>query len=242
MWNRRNLKNRAKTAFRANYWKSVLVALILMLLVDNEEAGSAAVSGARGSFGITADAAQRGFAGSVTGIYVTSALVTVLVLVAVLLVVLKIFVFNLLEVGGCRFFCENTYSKSPVRNLLWGFDSGNWFNIVKIIFFRDIKLVLWSLLFIIPGIVKSYEYRMVPYILSENPSMDSKEAFLRSREMMDGNKWDAFILDLSFIGWKFLGAITFGLVDVFWTNPYQYAANAELYMALRNQNTGLYVA
>lgn len=231
MWNRRDLKNRAKAAFHANYWKCVLVALILVLLVDNEEAGSAAVSGSRGYFSINANAAQFGYAGSVIGI--TSALVTVIV--AVVLAVLKIFVFNLLEVGGCRFFCENTYSKSPVRNLLWGFDSGNWFNIVKIIFFRDIKLILWTLLLVIPGIVKSYEYRMVPYILSENPSMESKEAFRRSREMMYGNKFDAFVLDLSFIGWKFLGAITFGLVDVFWTNPYQYAANAELYMALRNQ-------
>lgn len=228
MWNRAELKRRARNAFHANYWKCVFIALILTLLIDNEEYTGAVTAGGNNivvpSYGVSG-----GYFTALSATFMTVALI-----IGLILVVLRIFVFNLLEIGGCRFFCENTYSRAPFRSLLWGFDSGNWFNIVKIIFLRDIKLVLWSLLFVIPGIIKSYEYRMVPYILSENPSMDSAEVFRRSREMMDGNKMDAFVLDLSFIGWKFLGAITFGLVDLFWTNPYQYAANAELYMALRS--------
>ena len=80
---------------------------------------------------------------------------------------------------------------------------------------RGLKTFLWGLLLVIPGIIKSYEYRMIPYILSENPGMDTKRAFQLSAEMMYGQKWNAFVLDLSFILWLILGAITCGLVNVF---------------------------
>ena len=85
--------------------------------------------------------------------------------------------------------------------ILDGFRSGHYGNIVLTMFLRDLYIVLWTLLFIVPGIVKSYEYMMVPYILAENPGMDQKEVFQISREMMNGQKWNAFVLDLSFIGW-----------------------------------------
>ena len=80
-----------------------------------------------------------------------------------------------------------------------------------------------------PGIVKSYEYRMVPYILAENPGMNRSEAFAISKQMMNGQKWDVFVLDLSFIGWHLLSGITLGIVGIFWVNPYVQATNAELY-------------
>lgn len=70
---------------------------------------------------------------------------------------------------------------------------------------------------------------MVPYILAENPGMDQKEAFAISKRMMDGEKFDAFVLQLSFIGWYLLAAITCGLVGIFYVNPYVEATMAELY-------------
>ena len=94
-------------------------------------------------------------------------------------------------------------------------------------------LLLWTLLLIVPGIVKSYEYRMVPYILAEQPDISSSDAFAISKEMMQGQKFEAFILDLSFIGWWLGSAITCGLLGIFWTAPYQAATNAELYGNLR---------
>ncbi len=69
-------------------------------------------------------------------------------------------------------------------------------------FGRDLYTVLWTLCLIIPGIVKSYEYKMIPYILAENPRILRKRAFEISKNMMDGEKWNAFVIDLSFIGWK----------------------------------------
>lgn len=119
-----------------------------------------------------------------------------------------------------------------VGKLLSAFRSGYYGNVVKTMFFRDLFTFLWSLLFIIPGIIKSYEYKMVPYLLAEYPDMDRKEVFARSRDMMYGQKWNTFVLDLSFIPWNILSTITFGLVGLFYVSPYQDATYAELYDAL----------
>ena len=89
-----------------------------------------------------------------------------------------------------------------------------------------------------PGIIKAYEYRMIPYILAENPDIDTKEAFARSKEMMTGNKWDAFVLDLSFLGWILLSVCTCGILAIFWVNPYMYMTDAELYVALKEITYG----
>ena len=68
-------------------------------------------------------------------------------------------------------------------------------------------------MFIVPGIVKYYEYLMVPYILAENPNMNQKEVFQISKRMMMGQKWNTFVLDCSFIGWRILEGITLGIVN-----------------------------
>ena len=88
------------------------------------------------------------------------------------------------------------------------------------------------MLLFIPGIIKSYSYRLVPYIIKDNPELSATEAITRSRQLMDGHKLDAFLLDLSFIGWYILGFITANLVNIFWTMPYHYNANAEFYLDL----------
>ena len=80
-------------------------------------------------------------------------------------------------VGLNRFFMENRISGAKIQRIFWVFKSGCYFNIVKTMFLLNLKILLWSFLFIIPGIIKSYEYYMVPYILSENPKISSKRAF-----------------------------------------------------------------
>lgn len=106
---------------------------------------------------------------------------------------------------------------------------------VKVLFFRDIYTVLWLLLFIIPGLVKIYEYRMIPYLLADHPDMTKEEAFKMSKQMMKGNKWRAFVLDLSFILWGMLGVITLGIVNVLWVDPYKQLTDAALYNALKTE-------
>lgn len=102
-------------------------------------------------------------------------------------------------------------------------------------FCRDLFVSLWSLLFVIPGIIKSYEYRMVPYLMADAPDLTRQEAFRISKDLMYGQKMNAFVLDLSFIGWQILSACTCGLLGVFYVNPYNNATNAELFLELKRQ-------
>ncbi len=98
---------------------------------------------------------------------------------------------------------------------------------------KILYLVLWYLLFIIPGIVKTYSYAMTEYILLDNPEMGCNEAITKSREMMDGYKWKLFLLDLSFIGWRILSFFTCGLLDLLYVTPYAKAARAQFYQELK---------
>ena len=89
-------------------------------------------------------------------------------------------------------------------------------------------LVLWTLLFIVPGIIKSFSYAMTAYILTEHPEMKVNDAITLSRQMMKGNKWRLFCLDLSFIGWALLCVLTLGIGNL-WLNPYIENAHAAFY-------------
>ncbi|MBQ2707721.1 MAG: DUF975 family protein [Clostridia bacterium] len=85
---------------------------------------------------------------------------------------------------------------------------------------------LWSLLFIIPGIVKAYAYAMTPYILAKFPNVDAVSAIDISRRIMNGRKADLFVVDLSFIGWNLLSVLTFGILQIFYVSPYQMITRA----------------
>lgn len=165
-------------------------------------------------------------------------IVLIICVAIIIATALSIFIMNPLEVGGRKFFIDNHDSKGKLGVFGLAFSS-NYGNVVLGMFLKGLFTFLWSLLFIIPGIIKSYEYRMIPYLLAENPDMNHAEAFETSKKMMSGNKWAAFVLDLSFIGWHILNAFTFGLLGVFYVNPYVYQTDAELYFKLKElSNSG----
>jgi uncharacterized membrane protein len=93
---------------------------------------------------------------------------------------------------------------------------------------RNIYTFLWGLLFLIPGIVKSFAYAMTPFIMAENPDMTAKEAIRLSKEKMDGHKGELFWLGLTFFGWSLLAPLTGGIGYIF-LNPYMNAAYAAFY-------------
>ena len=95
---------------------------------------------------------------------------------------------------------------------------------------------LWSLLFVIPGIIKSLSYFAAPYILAENPEMSVLDAITKSRQMMDGHKADLFILQLSFFFWWMLVPFTFGLALIY-VIPYMSAAMTNFYLSLKETDT-----
>ncbi len=207
-------------AFKKNYVSAVVVALLMGIFgtVSGES------SARRVSENSDIYSGNLFNVGMITGLLAGIATVVILIVL-----VAKVFVGNLLKMGGYRFFILNQTAQPGIGTLLDGFRSGHYVNIVLTMFLRDLFTTLWSLLLVVPGIVKHYEYLMVPYIIAENPAMDYKEAFQISKQMMDGEKMEAFIMDLSFLGWYLLSAVTCRLLAIFYVNPYVQASFAEMY-------------
>ena len=124
--------------------------------------------------------------------------------------------------------------KAEIVNVFDGFK--NFVNALLGGLLYTIFLSLWTMLFIIPGIIKSYSYAMTFYILSDHPELDGMEAITRSRQMMKGNKWRLFCLDFSFIGWVLLCVLTFGILFLY-VGPYMDAAHAAFYQSLKGEET-----
>lgn len=225
-WNRKELKEKAKASFKNNYWKTVLVGLILAFIIGEY---SAASSGSNDS----SSTQEVSDAISNMNLSFNEAMAILGISVGVLLVIflIDILLTNPLEVGCRRFFLVNNDQKAELGELGYGFK--HYGNVVQTMLFKDIFLILWCLLFIIPGLIKMYSYKMVPYILADNPNIGGMEAITLSRKMMDGNKWKVFVMDLTFIGWFILASVTGGLVGIFWTHPYYFSTEAQLYEALR---------
>ena len=101
--------------------------------------------------------------------------------------------------------------------------------------FMALFIWLWSLLFIVPGIIATYRYRLAPYLMAENPGLGIREAVNMSKELMAGHKWRLFCLELSFIGWGILCLFTCGIGDL-WLQPYISAATAAFYVDLTGRN------
>jgi len=143
------------------------------------------------------------------------------------------FISNLLRIGERRFFMEASfYDKIPARRILLPVAVKRWVKSCTVMFFAALYQWLWNLT-IVGGLIKMQSYRMVPYIVAENPDINHKDAIMLSRKMMDGYKWEAFKLDLSFIGWGILGILSFGLLSIFYVNPYQTATGTQFYFAVR---------
>lgn len=154
---------------------------------------------------------------------------------AILAYAFTVFIADPLIVGGKRYFLKaRKGSNTKIGVVTEIFQKEHWLNVAIIMFLRNLYNALWYLT-IIGGIIKTYEYRMMPYILAENPKIKRKEAFKLSKQMMRGNKWKTFVLDISFFGWNFLSVLTFGLLSILYVNPYNAATLAELYVVLRER-------
>ena len=171
--------------------------------------------------------------------FVVSAVLAILAIGFVIYLVITVFAlaFKYLlltpfEYGCRKFFRKNLDEPAKLSNIVYVFDS-HYKNIVKTAFLTDLFIWLWSLLFIVPGIIKAYQYRLVPYIMSENPEMSFRDAQAESARLMNGNKWKTFVLDLSFIGWDILSIFTWGLLEIFFVAPYKASTHAALYESIK---------
>ena len=254
MWTRKELKQRAKEALQRNYWRIVLVAFLAVILGGGFPAAASAGGGGSSEAStqqiktavVTDDmeiSIYENTSETVDDIVVEDDIdaVTVIMIFAIIIIValcvfavayaLMAFLYNPFYTGVCRFMLKSVDDQVEVKEIAYGFDH-SYKNVVKTMFHADLRVLAWSLLFIIPGIYKKYQYRMVAYILAEHPDVDYREALRMSSDIMNGEKWHAFVLDLSFIPWRILGMITCGIVSAFYVNPYIYLTNAALYREL----------
>lgn len=234
MWTRRQLKERAKADVSRSYWGLVLMGLIVSIIDGVGNGYNSSSSSSTDSMrNLTTNNVDWDLFFGILFIVLVFALIGILAGLA-----LKAFLLNPLRLGATKYFIEAARGEKKAGDIGligYAFGGGRYKNIVKTLFLRDLYVFLWSLLFLIPGIIKSYEYAMIPYILAERPDLETEEVFELSRRMMSGEKFDVFILGLSFIGWMFIALLSFGFAAVFYIGPYIYMTDAELYEVLKTK-------
>lgn len=213
MSNSKMFRDRAWSSLKGKYWRAFLVCLLgTLIMVPGESLIS--VGNQEGMLFYLSEATL--FIMSAAGI------------------ILTVFVAFPLSVGMIGYFIKNTDSSPEFTEMFLGFKAGYKTNVAALLLVY-VKTFLWSLLFVIPGIYKAYEYSMIPYILSDNPGISVKEAFMLSKNLMTGNRWRLFKLQFSFIGWALLCVLTLGIGMVF-LSPYMMAAYAEFYKEIKGVN------
>ena len=141
-----------------------------------------------------------------------------------------------ITVGMMEFYKRADKDDNPsVENIGYGFN--NFGNAMVGFILSAIFIMLWSLLLIIPGIIKSYAYAMTFYLINKDSSLSGKEAIALSQKMMKGYKWKLFVLQLSFIGWILLDMLTFGLLGIFYVTPYMQQSFYDFYDMVYEANT-----
>ena len=206
MCSSKEIKGRAISSLNGRYWNCFLVSLIQMAITS-----ALAVS-------VSAQETMGEFLGFlIIGSVCMSILPT-------------LFVDYPLQVGVSGYYLKCRERKTEIGEMFAPFRDG-YLTAVGTMTLSALKIFLWSLLFLIPGIIKAYGYAMVPYILAENPEMQAKDTLRYSETIMRGNRWRFFCLDLSFMGWFLLGFFSLGMGYLFLV-PYIEAAHAEFYKEL----------
>lgn len=145
--------------------------------------------------------------------------------------IISLFVTSMITMGGMFLWLDVSNQKDvEIKTLFEPFNDYSRYLVGYLLVF--VYTFLWSLLLVIPGIIKGLSYSMTYFIMRENPGMKGSEALELSMKMMDGHKMELFLLQLSFIGWIFLGMLAFG-IGLFWVCPYIYTAQAEFYKELK---------
>ncbi len=204
------IRAQSRSILTGNWGMAVLVILVYGI-----------ITGIGGSSGSSASGEGGWFSGIIIGL---------IALGSMLAIAYTILVANVIEYGATITFLKLGREGNVVfENLFKGFkDYGR---VVATIFLRNLFIFLWTLLLIIPGIIKAYSYSMTEYLLADNPNMDALSAITKSKEMMNGWKGKLFLLDFSLIGWWFLCLFTCG-IGFLWLGAYFKTNRAIFYMEL----------
>ena len=249
MWNNAELKKNAKVRMKSYQGKAIVVSLIVAILASLEylNVNNFFLTWLDGRFFeispfLKEDAISNTlqyFAQPLIGVNIFEYLLkskNILIWVGILLLIRGMFfcfITGPIRYGQASFYYKNRYEETGIDELFSAFNMKNYFNITKTMFFMYIQLLAFTCLLIVPGIIYTYAYYLVPYILIENPNMPAREVLSLSKKMTEGYKSNMFGLTLSFFGWMVLGTLTAGLSDVVFTTPYRMATDVELYFELK---------
>lgn len=221
-WTRQEAKAKAKAVMSASYWKMFVASILLTAVAGGTPYIIEAVF-SPAPMPIDVDYAT-----------VTNIILGASVFAGVLELLWLFLVATPLEIGVTKYYIQVSEDSNAAMDQCFDGFRYNWKNVVWIYFLMVMKLFLWSLLFVIPGIIKAFEYSMIPYLLAENSNITAKEAFETSKKMTDGEKWNLFVLDLSFIGWYLLGLLCCGVGTIF-VAPYVRATEVQVYFVLKTK-------
>ncbi len=216
---RKQIKANARAALSGYYWPCVGYPLLVALIIG--------VVAAFVTFAFNI-LTVLGYTSGSAGVLIGAFFGLLAIDIAVTLVSLVI------AAGDCLFFYRAYRAERPEFGTFFeGFKNGQTWHIIGGLLLMCLKIFLWSLLFFVPGIIKAYEYSMVPYLIIDEPKLTVSECFKASKQMTTGYKGGLFVLDLSFIGWALLSSITCCIVGIFYVFPYYSLASAGAYDFLK---------
>jgi uncharacterized membrane protein len=227
-----DFRRQARESLNGNWGTSILAALIASLLggLANTNGGSFSVS--------SGDAEQYEQLIAELGLS-EEMLTTFLAIMGVFAIIGFIYAVAMIIVGSAVSVGYASYNISLINGNNTGVGTlfsrfSEWKTALCARLLAGLRIALWSLLFVIPGIIASYSYALVPHVLADNPYMTATEAINESKRLMKGNRWRLFCLEMSFIGWWFVCGLTLGIAS-FWVVPYTQASFAAFYREIKGE-------
>lgn len=206
-FDRIRIKENGKLHYQNNKWQNVLVILINTLIVG----GVQVVVRLSGDDWVLA------------------------MFMSLVSIALALLVVNVISMGTMTWFHRSIKTEGlKMEEMFWTFKEDYGGNVLMM-FLISLYTALWSMLFVVPGIVKGYSYSLAMYIKSENPNISASKAIELSTRMTNGHKMDLFVLDMSFIGWAILSAFTLNILGILYVMPYQYASKAFAYEEIKEE-------
>lgn len=206
-FDRIRIKENGKLHYQNNKWQNVLVILINTLIVG----GVQVVVRLSGDDWVLA------------------------MFMSLVSIAVSLLVVNIITMGTMTWFHRSIKTEGlKMEEMFWTFKEDYGGNVLMM-FLISLYTALWSMLFVIPGIVKGYSYSLAIYIKSENPNIPASKAIELSTRMTNGHKMDLFVLDMSFIGWGILSAFTLNILGILYVMPYQYASKAFAYEEIKEE-------
>lgn len=216
--NRKELKSNARACLKGKWGTAILACVIFSLLIGGSgSTGAASSSIDYQSIQISSGASAAIFTG---GFFIVLGIVIVLSIV-----------FSPVLLGYTSFQLKLSNGESPKIGELFSLYKNNMIRAFLFIVLKNVLIFLWSLLFLVPGIVAHYRYAMAEYLMVQEPNLSGREAIAASKEMMRGHKGELFVLELSFLGWALLSVLTLG-IGLLWLMPYMAQTEAQFFRKL----------